>query len=610
MSTSRTAAASTWATGTPTSTAPSTTAPTSRWTSTAATRAPSATSASTSARSTTTTRVGRRRHDQDRQHRDLHGGSYGPVSGKYYYARDRLLRRATTPRQLGYLDLARRLRHRQRVRRAPQSATRAKGGAGPPRSAAASRDRTTRPTSSSAAPTPRRLGVGLAYIATKRVYAGYTRTGKNISAAPPWCRDQELLTPHHQGVMTMKMVTAIVKPFKLDEVREALSAIGVQGVTVTEVKGFGRQKGHTELYRGAEYVVDFLPKVKIEAAVDDAHRRARDRGHRERGAHRQDRRRQDLRRPRSSRWCASAPAKPARTRCDERATQPHDRIGCCAALGASAWLLCSAGPRAGGRRCRLGAGRLRRRLPRWRQPRRGAPPPRGRSRRRAPAASAPVANKGDVAWMIVATLLVIMMTVPGLALFYGGLVRSKNMLSVLMQVMVTFSMIVVLWMLYGYSLAFTEGNAFVGGFDRLFMKGLFDPAAGTFAMARHLQQGRLHSRTAVRRLPGDLRRHHLLPDRRRLRRAHQVLAPCLLFMALWFTFSYAPIAHMVWFWMGPDAYTRQGGRRRDERQGRPDVAVGRARLRRRHGGAHQRRRRRPGGRLHDRQARRLRQARP
>ncbi len=67
----------------------------------------------------------------------------------------------------------------------------------------------------------------------------------------------------------MKFVTAIIKPFKLDEVREALSAIGVQGVTVTEVKGFGRQKGHTELYRGAEYVVDFLPKVKIEAAISD-----------------------------------------------------------------------------------------------------------------------------------------------------------------------------------------------------------------------------------------------------------------------------------------------------------------------------------------------------
>ena len=67
----------------------------------------------------------------------------------------------------------------------------------------------------------------------------------------------------------MKLVTAIIKPFKLDEVREALSAIGVQGITVTEVKGFGRQKGHTELYRGAEYVVDFLPKVKIEAAISD-----------------------------------------------------------------------------------------------------------------------------------------------------------------------------------------------------------------------------------------------------------------------------------------------------------------------------------------------------
>ena len=67
----------------------------------------------------------------------------------------------------------------------------------------------------------------------------------------------------------MKMVTAIVKPFKLDEVREALSAIGVQGITVTEVKGFGRQKGHTELYRGAEYVVDFLPKVKVEVVVKD-----------------------------------------------------------------------------------------------------------------------------------------------------------------------------------------------------------------------------------------------------------------------------------------------------------------------------------------------------
>ena len=107
----------------------------------------------------------------------------------------------------------------------------------------------------------------------------------------------------------------------------------------------------------------------------------------------------------------------------------------------------------------------------------------------AAAAPAPVPNKGDTAWMMVSTLLVIMMTVPGLALFYGGLVRSKNMLSVLMQVMVTFSMIVVLWALYGYSLAFTEGNAFIGGFDRLMMKGIWDNVAGTFANGATFSKG-------------------------------------------------------------------------------------------------------------------------
>ncbi len=93
----------------------------------------------------------------------------------------------------------------------------------------------------------------------------------------------------------MKKIEAIIKPFKLDEVREALSEIGVTGLTVTEVKGFGRQKGHTELYRGAEYVVDFLPKVKVELIIGDGAGRARDRGDRQGRAHRQDRRRQDLR---------------------------------------------------------------------------------------------------------------------------------------------------------------------------------------------------------------------------------------------------------------------------------------------------------------------------
>src|SRR3977135_319020 len=99
------------------------------------------------------------------------------------------------------------------------------------------------------------------------------------------------------------------------------------------------------------------------------------------------------------------------------------------------------------------------------------------------AADAPVPNKGDTAWMLTSTALVLLMSVPALALFYGGLVRTKNMLSVLMQVFVVFSLITVLWCVYGYSLAFTEGNKFFGGLDRLFLKGTFDSAKGEYAMA-------------------------------------------------------------------------------------------------------------------------------
>ena len=90
-------------------------------------------------------------------------------------------------------------------------------------------------------------------------------------------------------------------------------------------------------------------------------------------------------------------------------------------------------------------------------------------------------DKGDVAWMLTSTLLVLLMTVPGLALFYGGLVRSKNVLSILMQVMTVFSMIVVLWVIYGYTLAFNGGNAFIGNFDKLFLRGVSkDTLAATF----------------------------------------------------------------------------------------------------------------------------------
>ncbi|SEB23309.1 ammonium transporter [Variovorax sp. YR216] len=156
--------------------------------------------------------------------------------------------------------------------------------------------------------------------------------------------------------------------------------------------------------------------------------------------------------------------------------------------------------------------------------------------------------------MMVSTLLVIMMTVPGLALFYGGLVRSKNMLSVLMQIMVTFSMIVVLWMIYGYSLAFTEGNAFIGGFDRLFMKGIFDPATGVFAPGATFSKGvyipELLFAAFQATFAGITCCLIVGAFAERIK-----FSAVLLFMAIWFTFSYAPIAHMVWFWMGPDAYT-------------------------------------------------------
>jgi ammonium transporter, Amt family len=183
-----------------------------------------------------------------------------------------------------------------------------------------------------------------------------------------------------------------------------------------------------------------------------------------------------------------------------------------------------------------------------------APAPAAEAAASAAAAAAPVANKGDTAWMLLSTLLVIMMTVPGLALFYGGLVRSKNMLSVLMQVLVTFSMIVVLWALYGYSLAFTEGNAFIGGFDRLFMKGLFDPATGTFAMAATFSKGvyipELLFAAFQATFAGITCCLIVGAFAERIK-----FSAVLLFSALWFTFSYAPVAHMVWYWMGPDAYT-------------------------------------------------------
>jgi ammonium transporter, Amt family len=167
----------------------------------------------------------------------------------------------------------------------------------------------------------------------------------------------------------------------------------------------------------------------------------------------------------------------------------------------------------------------------------------------APAAAAPVPNKGDTAWMTVATALVIFMTLPGLALFYGGLVRSKNMLSVLMQVFVVSSMIYVLWAIYGYTLAFGGDGHFFGGFDKLFLKGITPDSVGaTFSKGVVIPE---LSFVAFQATFAAITCALIVGAFAERIKFSAVLA----FSAIWFTFSYLPMAHMVWYWAGPDAIT-------------------------------------------------------
>jgi Amt family ammonium transporter len=166
-----------------------------------------------------------------------------------------------------------------------------------------------------------------------------------------------------------------------------------------------------------------------------------------------------------------------------------------------------------------------------------------------PAAAAPTPNKGDTTWMIVATILVILMAIPGLALFYGGLVRSKNLLSVLIQVFVIFALISLLWGIYGYSVAFTGNNPFFGTLDKLFLKGITgDSPAATFSKGVVIPElifvafQCTFAAITVALVVGAF------AERARF-------SAVLLFSVLWFTFAYLPIAHMVWYWDGPDAIT-------------------------------------------------------
>lgn len=158
-------------------------------------------------------------------------------------------------------------------------------------------------------------------------------------------------------------------------------------------------------------------------------------------------------------------------------------------------------------------------------------------------------NKGDNTWLMVAATLVILMSIPGLALFYGGLVRAKNMLSVLMQVFTLFCLITVLWVVYGYSLAFTEGGAFYGSFDKVLLMGVTPESIGaTFSKGVGISefifvvfQGAFAAITCGLIVGGFAER--------------MKFSAVLLFAVIWFTFAYIPMAHMVWYWAGPDAYT-------------------------------------------------------
>jgi ammonium transporter, Amt family len=159
----------------------------------------------------------------------------------------------------------------------------------------------------------------------------------------------------------------------------------------------------------------------------------------------------------------------------------------------------------------------------------------------------PTVNKGDNAWMLTSTVLVLLMTIPGLALFYGGLVRSKNMLSVLMQVFYTVCVVVVIWALYGYSLAFTGGNDFFGGLSKVFLSGVTpDSKAATFSVDANISElvYVCFQMTFAAITPA------LIVGAFAERMKFSAIA---LFIPLWVTLIYFPIAHMVWYWAGPDA---------------------------------------------------------
>ena len=249
----------------------------------------------------------------------------------------------------------------------------------------------------------------------------------------------------------MKLVMAIIKPFKLDEVRQALTELGLQGMTVTEVKGYGRQKGHTEIYRGAEYAVNFLPKIKIEVVVPT----------------------QQVDKAVDAIVAAAKTGQIGDGKIFVVPVEQTVRIRTGETDESSAL---RGGGRSHGDPYKSFAGGTRSaRCGRALLHRSGARPRSGRSGGRGRAGGAYPRDAGDTAWMMTATAIVLMMTIPGLALFYGGMVRKKNVLSVVMQAFAITCLITVLWMVVGYSLAFSDGgslNAYIGGLSKAMLAGV------------------------------------------------------------------------------------------------------------------------------------------
>jgi len=319
----------------------------------------------------------------------------------------------------------------------------------------------------------------------------------------------------------VKKLEAIIKPFKLDEVKEALAKEGIQGMTVSEVKGFGRQKGHTELYRGAEYVVDFLPKIKIEIILEDG--KAQQAAAVIETAARTGRIGdgkifilpiEDVIRIRTG--------ERARTRSDRNAERGGDsscnQRHCRSSPPWSQWPCCSpsrpAGRGGGGgnregrpEASQEGQGKDDRSEGDWRADRsaggEGRARPRSAAAAEAAPAEAPAAPKfdtGDTAWMLTSSALVLMMTIPGLALFYGGLVRSKNVLSDADAQL----------LLCGVDQRHVGAVRLLAGFRprrRRLHRQHRELRPGEHS--RHGQLGGADDpRDALRRLPGDVRDHH------------------------------------------------------------------------------------------------------